>query len=184
MLLQDVTRKADRASPWAAWRRSLSWDWRITLFCYSALLPVLALFAYVRVVPIAESVALSFYRWDFIRPLKPFVGLTNYGNLMSDENYLIAMKNTLIYSFATVGLSTLLALPLADPDAPPAANPSIALTRRMTAAHMLVMVFAPSMALIVFSRPDTEPVWRCALRAATRTDRVCRPVRRRAAGDG
>ncbi len=51
MLLQDVTRKAGRASTWAAWRRSLSWDWRITLFCYSALLPVLALFAYVRVVP-------------------------------------------------------------------------------------------------------------------------------------
>jgi hypothetical protein len=46
----------------------------------------------------------------------------------------------------------------AHPDAPPAANPSIALTRRMTAAHMSVMVFAPSMALIVFSRPDTEPV--------------------------
>jgi hypothetical protein len=39
------------------------------------------------------------------------------------------------------------------PDAPPAANLSITLTRRMTAAHMLVMVFAPSMALIVFSGP-------------------------------
>jgi hypothetical protein len=45
----------------------------------------------------------------------------------------------------------------AHPDAPPAANSSIALTRRMTAAHMLVMVFAPSMALIVFSCPDAEP---------------------------
>jgi hypothetical protein len=43
------------------------------------------------------------------------------------------------------------------PDAPPAANPSIALARRMTAAHMSVMVFAPSMALIVFSCPDAEP---------------------------
>jgi hypothetical protein len=37
----------------------------------------------------------------------------------------------------------------AHPDAPPAANSSIALTRRMTAAHMLVVVFAASTALIV-----------------------------------
>ncbi|MBV8652005.1 MAG: sugar ABC transporter permease [Alphaproteobacteria bacterium] len=113
MLLQDATDTTDRASPWAAWVRARQWDWRITLFCYSALLPVLALFAYVRVVPIAESVVLSFYRWDFIRPLKPFVGLANYRNLISDENFLLALKNTLIYSFATVGLSTILALPLA-----------------------------------------------------------------------
>ena len=113
MLLQDTTRTADRASPWAAWVRSRQWDWRITLFCYSALLPVLALFAYVRVVPVVESVVLSFYRWDFIRPLKPFVGLANYRNLLGDENFLLALKNTLVYSFATVGLSTALALPLA-----------------------------------------------------------------------
>jgi len=113
MLLQDTTTRAERASPWTLWKRSLQWDWRITLFCYSALLPVLALFAYVRVVPIVESIVLSFYRWDFIRPLKPFVGLANYRNLMSDENYILAMKNTLVYSIATVGFSTLLALPLA-----------------------------------------------------------------------
>jgi hypothetical protein len=43
------------------------------------------------------------------------------------------------------------------PDAPPAANPSIALTRRMNAAHILVMVFAPSTTLIVFSCPEAEP---------------------------
>jgi multiple sugar transport system permease protein len=113
MLLQDVTPRADRASPWNAMVRALRWDWRITLFCYSALLPVLALFAYVRVVPIVRSVILSFYKWNLIAPLKPFIGFTNYEMLLSDENFLIAMKNTLVYSFATVGFSTVLALPLA-----------------------------------------------------------------------
>jgi multiple sugar transport system permease protein len=97
----------------AAHWRALRADWRVILFCYTALLPVLALFAYVRVVPIAESVALSFYKWDFIRPLKPFVGFNNYLVLLEDENFRLALENTLVYSFATVGLSTLLALPLA-----------------------------------------------------------------------
>ena len=88
-------------------------DWSITLFCYAMLAPVLALFAYVRVYPIAWSVVLSFYRWDMIRPRKPFVGLDNYVALFGDENFLLALKNTAVYSFATVGLSTVLALPLA-----------------------------------------------------------------------
>src|SRR4051794_5847716 len=88
-------------------------DWSITLFCYAMLAPVLALFAYVRVYPIAWSVVLSFYRWDMIRPRKPFVGLDNYLALFADENFLLALKNTAVYSFATVALSTILALPLA-----------------------------------------------------------------------
>ena len=38
------------------------------LVCYLALLPVLALFAYVRVIPIVWSVVLSFYRLESDRP--------------------------------------------------------------------------------------------------------------------
>jgi multiple sugar transport system permease protein len=83
------------------------------LFCYIALAPVLALFFYVRVIPIIESVGLSFYRWDLIKPLKPFIGLRNYTDLLADENFRLALENTLIYSVATVVVSTLLALPLA-----------------------------------------------------------------------
>ena len=63
----------------------------VTLFCYAMLAPVLALFAYVRVYPIAWSVVLSFYRWDMIRPRKPFVGLDNYLALFADENFLLAV---------------------------------------------------------------------------------------------
>src|SRR5262249_13952582 len=86
---------------------------RLLLFCYTALFPVLALFAYVRIVPIGWSFVLSFYKWDMIRPLKPFIGLTNYELLLSDENFQTALVNTFIYSIATVVFSTLLALPLA-----------------------------------------------------------------------
>jgi multiple sugar transport system permease protein len=97
-----------------AWRwRMVAGDWRITLFCYTTLAPVLLLFAYARVYPIAWSVVLSFYRWNLIHKLKPFIGFHNYATLFGDENFQLALKNTAIYSFATVGLSTVLALPLA-----------------------------------------------------------------------
>ncbi len=114
MLAQDIATKRVGVEPWfSRWRLLRQWDWRIVLFCYVALAPVLALFAYVRVVPIIWSVVISFYRWDLIRPLKPFIGFANYENLLSDENFLLALKNTAIYSIATVVLSTLIALPLA-----------------------------------------------------------------------
>jgi multiple sugar transport system permease protein len=83
------------------------------MFCYIALLPVLALFFYVRIIPIAFSFVLSFYRWNLISPRKPFVGWNNYTQLLTDDNFILALKNTTIYSFSSVLLSTLLALPLA-----------------------------------------------------------------------
>jgi multiple sugar transport system permease protein len=86
---------------------------RIPLFCYIALAPVLALFLYVRVIPIARTFILSLYRWNMISPRKPFVGLENYQQLLTDENFIAALKNTTIFAFATVILTTLLALPLA-----------------------------------------------------------------------
>jgi multiple sugar transport system permease protein len=86
---------------------------RIPLFCYIALLPVLALFLYVRIIPIGFGFVLSLYRWNMISPRKPFVGLANYVQLFGDEKFIAALKNTTIYSFATVILTTVLALPLA-----------------------------------------------------------------------
>jgi multiple sugar transport system permease protein len=104
-----IDRTGFLATRWARIRRNR----QALIFCYIALAPVLALFFYVRVIPIIESVALSFYRWDLIRPAKPFIGLRNYTDLLADENFRLALENTLIYSVATVVISTLLALPLA-----------------------------------------------------------------------
>ena len=86
---------------------------RIVLFCYLALLPVIALFAYVRVIPIAFGALLSFYKWNLISPRKPFVGLANYVQLVGDENFQLALKNTTIYSLSAVVLSAAVTLPLA-----------------------------------------------------------------------
>jgi len=87
--------------------------WRIVLFCYGALAPVLALFIYVRIVPIGFGVWLSFHRWNLLSPAKPFVGWRNYEQLFADENFHLALWNTTVYSVAVVALSTAIALPLA-----------------------------------------------------------------------
>ena len=108
MPAQAVAIPRERIGIWPFRRR-----WRITLFCYLALAPVLALFAYIRLFPIAWSVILSFYNWDLISLQKPFVGLANYLRLATDPNFILALKNTTVYSLATVIFSTLLALPLA-----------------------------------------------------------------------
>jgi multiple sugar transport system permease protein len=89
-------------------RRAGLWVW-----CYAMLLPVLAIFAYVRIVPIGRSVQLSLFDWKLIARVRPFVGLDNYVRMLGDENFHIAIWNTTVYSLATVLLSTVIALPLA-----------------------------------------------------------------------
>jgi multiple sugar transport system permease protein len=105
-----TTAGARRAAPWYSFKARQA---RLLLFCYLTLAPVLALFAYVRVYPIAWSVILSFYDWNLIRARKPFVGFANYERLWTDPNFGLALKNTLVYSLATVIISILIALPLA-----------------------------------------------------------------------
>jgi multiple sugar transport system permease protein len=86
---------------------------RIPIYCYIVLAPIVALFVYVRVVPIGFSLLLSFYRWNLISPVRPWIGLDNYANLLSDDNFQLALRNTTIYSVCTVVGATLLAMPLA-----------------------------------------------------------------------
>jgi ABC-type sugar transport system permease subunit len=42
------------------------------------LLPVLAIYAHVRIVPIARSFELSFYDWRLIARMRPYVEVANY----------------------------------------------------------------------------------------------------------
>jgi len=77
------------------------------------LLPVLLIYAYVRIWPITRSVILSFYDWRLIARVRPFVGLANYTRMLGDQNFHIAIWNTTVYSVSTVLISTIIALPLA-----------------------------------------------------------------------
>jgi multiple sugar transport system permease protein len=84
--------------------------WR---FCYLGLLPVLAIYWVLRLEPIGRTFVLSFYDWHLIRPIKPFVGLDNYRELLQDENFLLALRNTTLFAVFVVGASVVLGLALA-----------------------------------------------------------------------
>jgi multiple sugar transport system permease protein len=90
---------------------------RLTLakysFCYLGLLPVFVIYWVLRLEPIARTFVLSFYDWHLIRPLKPFVGFANYRDLLHDDNFLLALKNTTHFAVFVVGVSVVLGLALA-----------------------------------------------------------------------
>jgi multiple sugar transport system permease protein len=90
---------------------------RLTLakysFCYLGLIPVFVIYWVLRLEPIARTFILSFYDWHLIRPVRPFVGLANYWDLLSDENFLLALTNTTLFAVFVVGASVVLGLALA-----------------------------------------------------------------------
>lgn len=81
-------------------------------FCYTALLPIFALFFILRIWPILDSFRMSFYDWQLIGSARPFVGLQNYVELFGDKQFITAMKNTLLYAGTSVIAGICLALPI------------------------------------------------------------------------
>ena len=90
---------------------------RLTLakyrFCYLGLLPVFVIYWVLRLEPIGRTFWLSFHDWHLIRPLKPWVGLDNYRELLADQNFLLALQNTTLFAVFVVGISVVLGLALA-----------------------------------------------------------------------
>ena len=76
------------------------------------LTPVILIFCYLRVYPIARTFILSLYNWNFVFPVHTFIGLTNFKTLLTDDQFLLSLKNTTIFSIATVILGVIISLPL------------------------------------------------------------------------
>ncbi len=60
--------------------------------------------------PIVKMVADSLYQFDVFTNEKTFIGFQNYTDAFSDKNFLMPLKNTLIYVCCTVGFETLIGL--------------------------------------------------------------------------
>jgi multiple sugar transport system permease protein len=103
----------DRPRPLPQGRRKFRPHLRLWLWCYTMLLPVLVIYAGVRIWPIIRTVTLSFYNWRLIARVQPYVGLANYERMFGDANFRLAILNTTVYSFSIVLISTIIALPLA-----------------------------------------------------------------------
>jgi sn-glycerol 3-phosphate transport system permease protein len=74
------------------------------------LLPNLALLLWFTYRPLAQSIRLSFVRWDMVSPRKLWVGLDNYRDFWSDPVARKSIVNTLIFGGSTVALTTVLGL--------------------------------------------------------------------------
>ena len=83
------------------------------VFSIVAILPVLAIFAYVRVYPIAEILRLSVHKWDILSKNKPFIGLQNFRDLATDPLFREALFNTSVIAFGVLVVTVPLALTLA-----------------------------------------------------------------------
>jgi multiple sugar transport system permease protein len=75
------------------------------IFAILAIMPTLALFAWVRIYPIADTLRLSLHKWDILSKNKPFIGLANFRELMGDQLFLDALINTTIIAFGVLILT-------------------------------------------------------------------------------
>ncbi|MGB3027161.1 carbohydrate ABC transporter permease [Paradevosia shaoguanensis] len=83
------------------------------IFAMLAILPTLAIFAYVRMFPIADTLRLSLHKWDILSKKKPFIGLANFQELMGDRLFQEALLNTTIIAFGVLVITIPLAMVLA-----------------------------------------------------------------------
>lgn len=84
--------------------------WKKWRFAMLAILPTLAIFAYVRMFPIVETLRLSLHEWNILSRNKPFVGLANFRELFQDQLFLNALINTSIIAFGVLFITIPLAL--------------------------------------------------------------------------
>ena len=83
------------------------------IWILSGLGSVYLLFIIIRIFPIFETIRLSFYRYHIIKKHTPFIGLKNYERLLRDENFHVALSNTIQFAFMAVLCTLIVALTIA-----------------------------------------------------------------------
>src|SRR5690242_10180604 len=91
----------------AARRPRIRWGQVVTIIGF--LLPAAIVYCTLVLLPVAQAIYYSFFRWNGLGPLQNFIGLANYTRLFSDKVFLGALTHNL----QLVALSILIQLPLA-----------------------------------------------------------------------
>jgi len=86
--------------------------WRNTLIGWSFILPNFLGFALFTLVPVLAAFALAFMDWDSYSTPE-WVGLDNFERLWGDENFHVALRNTIYYAVGHIPLTMIAALALA-----------------------------------------------------------------------
>ena len=93
--------------------------------------------------PIVGTGAISFMEYNPLEKNNHFVGFQNYGSLLHDDAFFIALKNTLVFTFVTVALNIVVSLTMATLISQLKSNKSRSFFR--------MIVFLPCMAPLVAS---------------------------------
>ena len=102
------------ASPSPSAKSVKSSDDHLRLLPWLFLAPSLVIYSVVVVYPMVYSAWLSLFRWDGVAPTKVFVGLDNYGILLTQNDvFWIALRNNAIWLVAALLLPTSIGLGLA-----------------------------------------------------------------------
>jgi raffinose/stachyose/melibiose transport system permease protein len=77
------------------------------------LIPAILIFSIFFILPVIGGVYISLTNWDITKPVIRFIGLANYQVMFEDTDFVLAIKNTLVFTVAIVTLRNILALFLA-----------------------------------------------------------------------
>ena len=91
-------------------RLNLTLKSRETLAAYIFLAPFMAFFLIFVVRAVVEAVRMSFYDWHILRPMRPYIGIENYLELINDDVWWISLQNTIVFTALTVVGTTIVAL--------------------------------------------------------------------------
>lgn len=92
-------------------RSRIHWDKVLTILVF--LIPPLLLYIYLVIVPVAQAVYYSFFKWNGLGPLTDFVGLNNYARLLGEPVFRSAFTHNLFIAVSSVFLQLPFALGLA-----------------------------------------------------------------------
>lgn len=84
-----------------------------TLRPYAMISPAILVFSLFFLYPIGYMIYLSLVDWNFVSPIKNFVGMDNFTYLLAEPEFLEVMRNTLFYTTMTVSVTISISLLLA-----------------------------------------------------------------------
>ncbi|CAH0120174.1 MULTISPECIES: carbohydrate ABC transporter permease [unclassified Paenibacillus] len=82
-------------------------------FVLIGLAPIMAIYAYLRFIPIVKTFYISLFQWDMVSVEKPFVGMENFVTLFQSEAFMTSLKNTTVIAFGILIFSVPSALVIA-----------------------------------------------------------------------
>jgi multiple sugar transport system permease protein len=88
-------------------------EYQKRVFAYLAIIPVIAIFMFLRIIPIARNFLYSFFDSTIVNPTQTYIGFANYAELFKDKLFLTSLSNTTLFAVFVTIFSVLIALVVA-----------------------------------------------------------------------